>query len=112
MGRIGLEKGWFSVDPTYDQPPVLSTYAERYGADPNRWWFLTCDDEPAMHELVTAGFLQALSPAKGGAPIIHSTRFVLVDREGYIRAWYDGLEASSKPWILRDVERLLNEPAG
>lgn len=102
----------FSVDPTYDQPPVLSAYAKRYGADPSLWWFLTCDDEPAMHELITAGFLQGLSPAKGGAPIIHSTRFVLVDRQGYIRAWYDGLEASSKPRILRDVERLLSEPAG
>lgn len=100
----------FSVDPEYDQPPVLRAYAKRYEADPDLWWFLTCNDENAMHELVKVGFLQALSPGGRGTPIIHSTRFVLIDRMGRIRSWYDGLEASSKPLILRDVQRLLSEP--
>lgn len=100
----------FSVDPTHDQPPVLRTYANRFEADPNLWWFLTCDDEPMMYDFVQKGFLQALSAAQGGAPIIHSTRFVLVDRQGHIRAWYDGLDAASKPLILRDAKRLLAEP--
>src|SRR6202035_1676138 len=30
-----------SVDPDYDGPAVLSRYAERFGALPDRWWFLT-----------------------------------------------------------------------
>lgn len=102
----------FSVDPEYDQPPVLRAYAERFAADPKLWWFLTCNDESVMYDLVQKGFLQALSASSRGSPIIHSTRFVLVDRQGYIRSWYDGLEADSKPLILRDVERLLAEPAG
>ena len=102
----------FSVDPEYDQPPVLRAYADRYTADPKLWWFLTCNDEPVMYDLVQKGFMQALSASSGGTPIIHTTRFVLVDRQGYIRAWYDGLEAASKPLILRDVGRLLAEPAG
>ncbi len=99
----------FSVDPTYDQPPVLRAFADHYGAEANLWWFLTCDDEPGMYDLVQKGFLQALSAGRSGSPIIHSTRFVLVDGEGYIRAWYDGMEAASKPLILRDVKRLLAE---
>ncbi len=102
----------FSVDPTYDQPAVLRAYAKRYQADSKLWWFLTCSDEASMYELVQKGFLQALAPSSGGSAIIHSTQFVLVDRQGAIRAWYDGLEAASKPLILRDVERLLNEPSG
>ena len=100
----------FSVDPEHDQPPVLRAYAKRYEADPTLWWFLTCNDESAMHELVKVGFLQPLSPGERATPIIHSTRFVLIDRAGRIRSWYDGLEAASKRLILRDVQRLLSEP--
>lgn len=101
----------FSVDPTYDTPAVLSAYAERHGADPNLWWFVTTADEAEMHALVKEGFLQALSPAAGGSPIIHTTQIVLVDKQGRIRAWYDGLDPDSKGLVLRDVKRLLAEPA-
>ncbi len=102
----------FTVDPAHDKPAVLRAYAKRFDADPSRWWFLTSNDEAAMHELVTAGFLQALSPSRGGSAIIHSTRFVLVDKAGRIRGWYDGLQAASKAAILRAVETLLREPTG
>jgi len=102
----------FSIDPTYDQPPVLRAYAKRYQADPDLWWFLTCNDERMMHDLVQKGFLQAVMPAEGGAPIIHSTQFVLIDQQGRIRSWHDGLQAASKPLILRDIERLLSEQTG
>ena len=100
----------FSIDPTYDQPPVLRAYAKRYQADSDLWWFLTCNDEKMMHQLVKAGFLQAVTPASGGAPIIHSTQFVLIDQQGRIRTWHDGLQPASKALILKDIDRLLAEP--
>lgn len=99
----------FTVDPEHDQPPVLRKYADRHDADPVGWWFLTGQDESAMQELVTAGFLQALSPAKGGSPIIHSTLFVMVDKRGRIRGWHEGLDPASKKLLLGDVEALLAE---
>lgn len=100
----------FSVDPEFDTPAVLSRYADRYHADPQLWWFLTNDDKPTMHRLVKEGFLQAVSPGKRGNPIIHTTQIVLVDREGRIRAWHDGLEPSCRRLMLRDIEKLLAEP--
>ena len=30
-----------TTDPDFDTPPVLKKYGERYGADSNRWMFLT-----------------------------------------------------------------------
>ena len=30
-----------SVDPERDTPEVLADYARKFGADPDRWWFLT-----------------------------------------------------------------------
>ncbi len=36
----------FTVDPQTDTPAVLAKYADKYGADPNRWWFLTGPEKP------------------------------------------------------------------
>ena len=100
----------FSIDPEFDTPAVLRRYADRYGADPQRWWFLTGPSRDEMHALVKEGFLQAVTQTGDSVRYVHSTRFVLVDRKGRIRAWYDGLEAESKPQILHDIQRLLSEP--
>lgn len=100
----------FSLEPDYDQPAVLQTYAKRFAADEQRWWFLTGVPTPVMHKLVREGFLQPVVAGEGNEPIDHSTYFVLVDRIGRIRAFYPGLDPESKPKILRDMAGLLAEP--
>jgi cytochrome oxidase Cu insertion factor (SCO1/SenC/PrrC family) len=40
--------------------------------------------------------------------ITHSTRFVLVDRHGQIRGYYDGAEPGTVEEILPDIRRLLS----
>jgi protein SCO1/2 len=100
----------FSLEPDYDQPSVLQTYAKRFAADERRWWFLTGVPTPVMHKLVREGFLQPVVAGEGNEPIDHSTYFVLVDRIGRIRAFYPGLDPESKPKILRDIAGLLAEP--
>ncbi len=99
-----------TVDPEIDTPAVLARYADRHHADPDRWWFLTGERERDVRKLVREGFLQALAPATQSGPIIHSTRVVLIDRQGRIRGWHDGLDATAKPLILRDLDALLAEP--
>jgi cytochrome oxidase Cu insertion factor (SCO1/SenC/PrrC family) len=44
-----------SVDPERDRPAVLSQYADRFNADPERWLFLT-GDKQAIYRLVREGF--------------------------------------------------------
>jgi protein SCO1/2 len=44
-----------SVDPDRDTPEVLSQYAERFNADPDRWFFLT-GDKRAIYHLAREGF--------------------------------------------------------
>ncbi len=82
----------FTLDPEHDTPAALTAYAKLYGADPERWLFLTGDRE-AMRELVSKGFRQAVVDDPHEV-IIHSLRFVLVDGEGRIRTWanYDDVE--------------------
>lgn len=90
-----------SVDPEYDTPERLREYAARFGARPERWSFLT-GDPAAVRALVVEGFRVPLDEPQipnAGAPIdiAHTGKFVLVDREGAIRGYFDsddeGLEA-------------------
>jgi len=98
----------FSVDPYNDTPAVLTEYANRYNADPERWLFLTGSAD-AIQGLSVDGFKLALNPSSGTdvEPITHSSRFVLVDREGHIRGYYGTEDAGALERLIADVKRLL-----
>jgi protein SCO1 len=96
-----------TVDPEYDTPQVLKEYAERVGASPKRWKFLTGPKEQ-VENVVMKGFLQTLSREPSGMPI-HSTRFVLVDRDGWIRGFLDGTDPEVAQKLLMDIGDLLRE---
>jgi len=102
----------FSVDPEHDTPQVLEHYAETYHA-PARWLFLTGSKEET-YRLSRQGFKlgieipPAAGPGAPGAPVVepilHSTRFVLVDAQGRIRGYYDGFDEESMTRLRRDLD--------
>jgi protein SCO1/2 len=94
-----------TVDPTTDTPQVLAEYANRFQAS-DRWFFLTGEKE-AIHHLAKDGFLV------GGVKDVmtHSTRFILVDRQGKIRGYYDSEGEESLKKLLKDVRWLLRPGA-
>jgi len=96
-----------SVDPERDTPEVLSAFANGYGADSTRWYFLTGDGE-AIQKLSKEGFHLAAATGGGSVdePIIHSNRFVLVDRQANIRGYYDGTDEDAVKKILTDLKNL------
>ena len=90
-----------SVNPDYDSPEILREYGGRYGANYNKWRFLTGDRE-AIHELAVDG-------CKVGSvedPIFHSTRFILLDDKARIRGYYISSELEEMQQLWRDVELL------
>jgi protein SCO1/2 len=98
-----------AVDSEGDTPERLRGYAKRYEAEPGRWVFLRGTPEQTYH-LVYAGFRLPLSvnpsnPEEQRAT--HSARFVLLDRDGAIRGYYDGLSDSDNAALARDARRLL-----
>jgi protein SCO1/2 len=111
----GVKLVSITVDPERDTPEVLQRFAGGYGALKDHWYFLT-GDGAAIQQLANKGFL--LSAATGGGsedePIIHSNRFVLVDRQGRIRGYYDGTDEENVAQLLKDLKRLYREaaPAG
>lgn len=74
-----------SVDPSTDTPSHLSEYAVKLQARPDRWRFLTGEAQ-AIRQLATD-----LKIYGDDAPGSHSTRLVLIDRHGLVRATYQVL---------------------
>jgi protein SCO1/2 len=93
----------FSVDPETDTPEVLAKYGERYGADTSRWHMLTGPIEK-ITDLADHGFLVG----GGETPLIHSTKFVLVDAQGNVRGYYDGTDDEEVAQLRNAVRRLLS----
>ena len=114
----------FSVDPEWDTPERLNSYAGKHGADLRRWFFLT-GELHAVQQLVTQGFQLSMLNARQNAlsegshadheqhppleQIVHSDRFVLVDPEFRIRAYYRGAEEELIDQVLHDIELLQHE---
>jgi protein SCO1/2 len=101
----------FSVDPEHDTPEVLSDYAQRFKADADRWLFLTGDKEQ-IARLVQEGFrlsAAALTDSTSKqAVIMHSPRFVLIDRQSQIRGYYDSRDHAALARLNKDLTTLLN----
>src|SRR5574341_98072 len=100
-----------TVDPERDSLAVLQRFADGYGALADRWYFLT-GDGAAIQQLANKGFLLSAAASSGGSaeePIIHSNRFVLVDRQGRIRGYYDGTDEESVRQLLQDIKKLYRE---
>lgn len=102
----------FSVDPEYDTPERLQSYAADFDADPARWRFLT-GDAKQLRETVEGAMkirMDEVSRDERGVPdIVHGVHFVLLDREGRIRGYYDSDEAERIDDLRRDAKRLAKQ---
>ncbi len=90
----------FTTDPDYDTPEILAAYARWYEADPNQWLFLTGPKETLS--AVTTSFKMN----KIDDPAMHSDRFVLVDKKGQLRGFYDANEDKSMGQLIKDAHLL------
>ena len=104
----------FSVDPDYDTPEKLSEYAARFKADPSKWLFLTGSKEIIFRlsqqhfHLGVSDVPEADRPAPDQG-VTHSSRFVLVDKRGGIRGYYDSAQPETLKNLAADARGLLKE---
>jgi cytochrome oxidase Cu insertion factor (SCO1/SenC/PrrC family) len=110
-----------TTDPEFDSPEVLKKYGTRFGADFNRWTFLTGTK-------MEIGLLAANSLKLSAQPVkpeeqkdaadlfIHTTIFVIVDKQARLRGFFetggDDVDWTNSvlPKIVRTVRQLENEP--
>ena len=109
LGKTDVRLVSFSVDPEKDTPEVLRVYADKLRKESFPWDFLTGPLD-TITSLSRDGFKLAIAAGEepGSGPV-HSTRFVLVDRRGAIRGYYDALAADGVTKLLADANHLLRE---
>ena len=94
LGDAGARLVSLSVDPDYDTPPVLARYATGLGADPDRWWFLTGQQDEIV-DLILNRFHLPVEKDPGSETdskieaVRHSPRLVLVDRGNKVAGYFD-----------------------
>jgi protein SCO1/2 len=109
-----------TTDPDYDTPAILKIYAERAGADMNRWTFLT-GTKTQIGDLATGSLkLSAVEKkpderASADDLWVHSTIFVIVDKHAQLRGVYQtgGEDVDwtvEKQKILAAAKQLEREP--
>ncbi|HYH67979.1 MAG TPA: SCO family protein [Urbifossiella sp.] len=90
----------FTVDPSRDNPDELRKYAAKYGADPDRWLFLT-GPEATVHALMRDRFMLTVGRKEGnvkeGDEYDHSTRLSVIDKRGVIRGTFAGMRDDARP---------------
>jgi protein SCO1/2 len=92
-----------SVDPARDSQKKLAEYWKNAGGLVG-WHFLR-GEEKKVYELARNGLSLGASEVPG--ELLHSDRFVLVDRAGEIRGYYHGTELSDIERLKKDVRTLL-----
>ena len=105
-----------TTDPDYDTPAILKKYGERYGADFQRWTFLT-GTKKELAGLATGSLKLGstpVAPQDQQSPVdlfVHSTIFVVVDKQARLRGIFqtegEGVDWTKvKPQILATVKQL------
>jgi protein SCO1 len=95
-----------TTDPDFDTPPVFRTYGERFGANPKRWTFLTGAKKEIAALAIDSLKLTAIEkkPEERENPqdlFIHSTIFVVVDKQARLRGVFATTGEGVDPAIVR-----------
>ena len=101
-----------TVDPRSDTPPVLAKWGARFGADTNRWDFLT-GEKKVLHELIAKSFLaHDKSDPFNSMPgnFTGTERIAVVDKHGRTRIYFDGLRPETAAAVVAEIARLRSEP--
>jgi len=105
-----------TTDPDYDKPSILKRYGEHYGADFQRWTFLT-GEKGELAGLATGSLKLGSTPVplpdrtNSVNLFVHSTIFVVVDKQARLRGSFqtEGQDVDwtkIQPQIIATVKEL------
>jgi protein SCO1/2 len=102
----------FSINPKMDNPSRLKAYIKKHEITAKNWQFFTGDEEKT-HKLGIENFqIFAGKDAESAGGYAHSPAFTLVDRNGYIRGVYVGVEPEDVDRMAKDIRLLLKHEYG
>lgn len=99
----------FSVDPERDSVEALKKYADKFAVNHDTWWFLT-GPKKEIYDFALNELKIGLQDGEGvDSNFIHSSRFVLLDRQRVVRGFYNGLDSTSMSKLAEDLTIIMLE---
>ncbi len=96
-----------SIDPEYDTPQILKTYADEHNAISGKWHFLT-GPKDVTYQLARCGFVLPTLDGNGVPDdFVHSDKFILIDELGRIRGYYSGTNREDVDLLMLETKVLL-----
>ncbi len=93
--------------PEEDSLPVLRAYAQRMGVKNHQKWSFLLGSKSALFDLASNQFF--IVDQTNESDFVHTERFVLVDKNRYIRGYYDGTNKSEIDKLITDIKLLRTE---
>ncbi|HXA00379.1 MAG TPA: SCO family protein [Cytophagaceae bacterium] len=99
----------YTVDPGHDSVEVLKNFAKKNDAIPGKWFFVTGAKDSIYNLAQTGYYISAGEERTSSEAFLHSTKLILVDKEGRIRGYYDGIVQSEVDRLITEIKVLLHE---
>ena len=112
--RLPVKLITLTTDPGHDSPAVLKRYGEKFGANFDRWMFLT-GTKTNLARLARDGLklvAEEIKPEDRVSPddlFLHSTIFVLLDKHGRFRGSFDSTEEGFISKATAAIRKLAHE---
>jgi protein SCO1/2 len=96
-----------TVDPETDSVKQLFKYSVDNDVNPKMWKLLTGDKKELYKQARQGYFVTAMQGDGGPSDFIHEQKFILIDKSGRIRGYYDGTENAEVDQLIKDIQMLL-----
>ena len=95
----------FSIDPVRDTVERLKWYTEKIGADDDVWSFVRADKDVIQ---ATSDSLLVFQEKDENVPggFNHASQFILIDKTGTVRGYYDGIKQEDVTELIEDIHTL------
>lgn len=98
-----------SVDPARDSVPVLREYANKMDAISDNWWLLTGNRDSIYRFAFEEMKVDQFSMEPVNPDFVHTSRFILIDKNMQVRGYYNGLDSTSLIKLAKDVGYIMLE---
>jgi protein SCO1/2 len=103
----------YTVDPKNDSVAALQHYADQYEARAGKWYLLTGEKRDIYHLAKYGYYVTAKEDDTTSTNLedqfVHTDKFVLVDRDGVIRGFYNGTSREDVDKLILEIKVLLHE---
>jgi protein SCO1 len=96
-----------TVDPETDSVKQLFNYMVEKNINSKMWRLLTGDKKELYKQARYGYFITAMQGDGGPNDFIHEQKLVLIDKEGRIRGYYDGVDDKEVDQMIEDIKMLL-----